>query len=198
MTPEQRALQVIEVTRNPEWVHYEVLFKMAGIDPQRGLMAIPFLYHDRHYNVPAISKIRVNVEDCADELPEVPLKMADAFVSLPLPSQGVDLLVLNHGLILNRIFQRRAILGEPNNYVAECLRVIKPGGLFLAYDYSRSGLDPAESGEAVAKRFGLIRQTFPFAAVVEALRQKTGKPAAAFEDFFAGPGGDEAVFLKRP
>src|SRR3989344_4034824 len=121
-----KLLSYIEKTNsNLEWLHFLLLFKLIGVDPRNATLAVPFLHHDTDLGIPGIRKIALNNESGGNS-PGFKFILGDVSEQIRLPNKSVDLLVVNHGVVL---YEWTKQLDHSNNYPAEVYRVTQPNGV---------------------------------------------------------------------
>lgn len=218
---------------DPRWLLYEVLFRLLEIDKEKATMGIPFLREDKFFNIPGLKKYRFNVgvevpdkdrtieqhlenigryaRHIREKLPEVPLVVSDVTSGLPLRSDLLDVLVFNHGVILEELPVHNPLTGEQrkkrdgslakNTYIFDIPRVVRPGGLVIVLQYKT--LDgPQLKADNVAALINAEVVSFNLPKeIMGALEEKTGKKGIKkFEDFFTIPGYEDMSynFLRMP
>ncbi|OGG05834.1 hypothetical protein A2872_03130 [Candidatus Gottesmanbacteria bacterium RIFCSPHIGHO2_01_FULL_42_12] len=183
-----KLLSYIEKTNsNLEWLHFLLLFKLIGVDPRNATLAVPFLHHDTDLGIPGIRKIALNNESGGNS-PGFKFILGDVSEQIRLPNKSVDLLVVNHGVVL---YEWTKQLDHSNNYPAEVYRVTQPNGVLMAYDY--------DYWDYIADMFGFTQVPFGISqTVLSTVCSKMGlRDADAFEDLFTTVNGNRVAFFRR-
>ena len=149
-TPRDNEAEILALIANFEGdlmaLPYYLLFWQMGINPDDAVTAIPFLKKDIEYSAIPGQKVRINNLDGVYPsedyvrmeqiravqqawLPDIELQLADLSVEFPPGLVGnTDLLILNHGIILNEL------PGGYRQYLENAGQVVKEGGLIMVID----------------------------------------------------------------